>query len=66
MAKMSLKELRDFYVDHLFGTLISFWLRYGIDEENGAFFTCFNNAGDTLRSRNKYIWSQGRFLWMLS
>lgn len=66
MAKMSLKELRDFYVDHLFGTLISFWLRYGIDEENGAFFTCFNNDGDTLRSKNKYIWSQGRFLWMLS
>lgn len=63
---MDFKALREFYIDHLFHTLISFWMRFGIDWEHGGFFTCFNNAGDTLKSRHKYTWSQGRFLWMLS
>ncbi len=66
MSKMSFKELNDFYKDHLSNVLMSFWMRHGIDKENGGFFTCFNNAGDRLLSKNKYIWSQGRFLWMLS
>ncbi|HUX22786.1 MAG TPA: AGE family epimerase/isomerase [Spirochaetia bacterium] len=63
---MKLKQLRDFYLDHLLNDLISFWTRFGIDHDNGGYFTCFNNAGDRLTSKNKYIWSQGRFLWMLS
>jgi len=66
MEKMSLKELHEFYQDHLFNVLMPFWMNFGIDNEHGAFFTCFNNAGNTLISKNKYIWSQGRFLWMLS
>ncbi|MBN2554073.1 MAG: AGE family epimerase/isomerase [Spirochaetales bacterium] len=66
MKPMTFEKLKSFYVDHLFDTLISFWMRFGIDRENGGFFTCFNNAGDVLKSKHKYIWSQGRFLWMLS
>ncbi|NOY10147.1 MAG: hypothetical protein GXP33_15040 [Spirochaetes bacterium] len=66
MEKMPLKELKGFYIDHLFNNLIFFWLNYGIDRTNGGFFTCFNNYGDKLVSKNKYVWSQGRFLWMLS
>ncbi len=66
MKKMNLNELHEFYKDHLFNVLLPFWMKFGIDHEHGAFFTCFNNAGDTLKSKNKYIWSQGRFLWMLS
>jgi N-acylglucosamine 2-epimerase len=66
MKPMSLAELAAFYDDHLFRVLLPFWMRGGIDRENGAFFTCFTNAGDRLVSKNKYIWSQGRFLWMLS
>jgi N-acylglucosamine 2-epimerase len=63
---MNLNELHEFYQDHLFNVLLPFWMKFGIDHEYGAFFTCFNNAGDTLKSGNKYIWSQGRFLWVLS
>jgi len=66
MKPMTFAELKNFYIDHLFNTLISFWMRFGIDHENGGFFTCFNNTGDVLKSKHKYIWSQGRFLWMLS
>jgi N-acylglucosamine 2-epimerase len=65
MQPMSLRELADFYDDHLFRVLLPFWMREGIDREHGAFFTCFANAGDRLVSKNKYLWSQGRFLWML-
>ena len=61
----SFEKLREFYIDHLFNTLVSFWMRFGIDHNNGGFFTCFNNTGDVLKSKHKYIWSQGRFLWML-
>lgn len=66
MKKMNLNELHEFYKDHLFNVLLPFWMKFGIDHEYGAFFTCFNNTGDILKSKNKYIWSQGRFLWMLS
>jgi N-acylglucosamine 2-epimerase len=62
---MPLRDLAAFYDDHLFRVLLPFWMREGLDRENGAFFTCFNNSGDRLTSKNKYIWSQGRFLWML-
>ena len=62
---MSFVDLKRFYVGHTFDNLLAFWLREGIDRDNGAFFTCFTNAGDRLVSKNKYIWSQGRFLWML-
>jgi N-acylglucosamine 2-epimerase len=63
---MNFNELHDFYRDHLFNILLPFWMKNGIDHDHGAFLTCFNNAGDTLKSKKKYIWSQGRFLWMLS
>jgi N-acylglucosamine 2-epimerase len=66
MNRMSLEELKAFYRDSLFNNLLSFWMRFGVDRDNGGYFTCFNNSGDRLVSRNKYIWSQGRFLWMLS
>jgi N-acylglucosamine 2-epimerase len=63
---MPLRELRKFYIDHLFNVLNPFWMKFGIDRDNGGFYTCFNNRGDKLLSKEKYIWSQGRFLWMLS
>jgi len=66
MKKLSLRGLKDFYINHLLDNLLYFWLKYGIDNKNGRFFTCFNNYGNKLISKNKYVWSQGRFLWELS
>ena len=63
---MTLNELREFYIDHLFTVLTPYWMKHGIDHTHGGFYTCFNNNGDKLLSTEKYIWSQGRFLWMLS
>ncbi len=63
---MTLNSLKSFLTAHLLERIIPFWLERGIDRDNGGFFTCFNNSGDSLVSRDKYVWSQGRFLWVLS
>ncbi len=53
-----------FYTHHLKSTLLPFWLSRSIDEEHGGFFTCFDNEGRTLLSRDKFTWSQGRMVWV--
>lgn len=66
MKQLDLRELEDFYVDHLFNVLVPFWMERAVDWENGGYFTCFTNTGEALASTNKYVWSQGRYLWMVS
>jgi N-acylglucosamine 2-epimerase len=46
-------------------SLLPFWNR-ALDRERGGVFTCWNNAGTRLVSRDKYTWSQGRFVWLWS
>lgn len=43
-----------------------FWLTRAADRENGGVFTCFSNDGMTMLSRDKFVWSQGRWLWLLA
>jgi N-acylglucosamine 2-epimerase len=54
-----------FYREHAVSDLLPFWWK-AVDARNGGIFTCFDNAGATLVSRNKYTWSQGRFVWLWS
>lgn len=49
----------------LTGSIIPFWWR-SIDRRHGGVFNCWNNAGTKLLSRDKFTWSQGRFLWLWS
>ncbi len=49
----------------LFDSIVPFWQRT-IDAERGGVFNCWNNAGTRLVSRDKFTWSQGRFLWLWS
>lgn len=65
-APSSFGELAGFYRQHLEQRVLPFWLRHGIDEERGGFFTCFDNSGERLVSTDKYTWSQGRMLWLLA
>lgn len=58
--------MESFYQEHLDTSVLPFWLRGGIDREYGGFFSCFDNRGDRLVSTDKYIWSQGRFIWLLA
>lgn len=50
----------------LYEDVLPFWEKYSPDYERGGVFTCFSNSGDKLLSEDKYIWSQGRMLWVLS
>ena len=63
---MTLDELAVFYREHLTRVILPFWLDRGIDRTHGGFYTCFENSGARLRSTDKYTWSQGRFLWVVS
>jgi len=66
---MNTEELRDrlsFYRQHLHETIMPFWLNKAMDAEYGGYFTCFNSYGNELVSTDKYTWSQGRMVWLLS
>lgn len=57
---------RDFYLSQLYEKILPFWEKYAPDREYGGYFTCFSGNGGQLVSQDKYIWSQGRMLWVLS
>lgn len=63
---LSKKIERDFSLTQLKEYILPFWLKNAIDSEYGGYFTCFDNEGGSLLSTDKYLWSQGRFLWILS
>ena len=56
----------DFYRKQLYCNILPFWEKFSPDTEYGGVFTCFSNSGAELLSEDKYIWSQGRMLWVLS
>lgn len=46
--------------------LLSFWMPRCLDKECGGYLNCFTNDGSRLVSKDKYTWSEGRFLWVFS
>ncbi|RJE90910.1 N-acylglucosamine 2-epimerase [Paenibacillus sp. 1011MAR3C5] len=62
---MPMNNLLSFYRDHLQQSLWPFWQR-ALDRTHGGIYTCFNNEGTELLSTDKFTWSQGRFVWILS
>lgn len=58
-------KLAAFYKDHLFGNILPFWEDRTVDKENGGYLHCFDRKGN-LYDTEKYIWFQGRQLWMFS
>ena len=42
------------------GDILPFWLKNGLDRENGGIFTCLDRDG-TLMDTTKSVWFQGRF-----
>lgn len=53
---------RDTYYDLLINNVVPFWLRHGIDDDQGGLFTCLRDDGSRI-SEDKYLWSQGRAIW---
>ncbi len=60
-----LADLKDRYARDLFGEYFPFWEQFGVDHENGGFF-CWLNEDGTRVSDQKYMWYQGRGLWVYS
>ncbi|MFD9625500.1 AGE family epimerase/isomerase [Peribacillus muralis] len=48
--------------EHLEELILPFWNK-SLDTKYGGVFTCYNNEGSKLISKDKFTWSQGRFLW---
>ncbi|MGL5979436.1 MAG: AGE family epimerase/isomerase [Phocaeicola sp.] len=55
-----LKQCSEKYVGDLTGNIMPFWLKYGLDVENGGVYTCLDREGQLMDS-TKSIWFQGRF-----
>ncbi len=61
---MQLIELRPFLFEHLLENVIPFWTDHAIDAKGGI-NTCIADDG-TLSSRDKWLWSQWRAVWVFS
>jgi mannose/cellobiose epimerase-like protein (N-acyl-D-glucosamine 2-epimerase family) len=65
LAGMTLQQLRDDYRRRLFDEYLPFWERGGIDRRHGGFICELNDDG-SVASPEKYIWYQGRGIWVYS
>ena len=61
--KKHISHLSGFYQNSIENDFLVFWNK-ALDKKNGGIFTCYSNRGDHLISKDKYIWSQGRFMWI--
>lgn len=65
IAGLTLEELRDDYRDRLFKQFLPFWDKGAYDRELGGFMCLLNDDG-TVCDDEKYIWYQGRAVWVYS
>ena len=61
----NLNQLIEQYRSELFDNVLPFWLENSIDKECGGYFTCLDREGKVFDT-DKFIWLQGREVWMLS
>jgi len=57
--RLYLSACRDRYRSDLVDNVLPFWLKNGMDRENGGVFTCLDRDG-TLMDSTKSVWFQGR------
>jgi N-acylglucosamine 2-epimerase len=62
---MDTKGLEQLYKNELIENVIPFWERHSPDREHGGYFTCLNRDGSVFDT-DKFIWLQGRQVWMFS
>lgn len=65
MNKERVDELITVYRDGLLLDTVPFWLKNGVDRENGGFFSGVDRKGNVIDT-DKSVWVQGRFIWLLS
>jgi mannose/cellobiose epimerase-like protein (N-acyl-D-glucosamine 2-epimerase family) len=62
---MTYEQLREDYRHRLFDRYLPFWDKGGYDEQLGGFMCTLNDDG-TVADDEKFIWYQGRGLWVYS
>lgn len=62
---MDFGQLRSLYQNLLLDGIVPFWMNRGVDHEFGGVLSCMREDGTAI-STDKYIWSQARFLWVMS
>ncbi|MEI6914926.1 MAG: AGE family epimerase/isomerase [Armatimonadota bacterium] len=55
----------DQYEQELLEGVLPFWMEHSLDREHGGYFTCLTTDGRCYDPR-KYMWLQGRQVWMLA
>ena len=63
--EVDFKALAAQYKSELLDRVMPFWMEKSIDAEYGGFFTCLERDG-TVFDTDKFIWLQGRQVWMLA
>ena len=58
-------RLKERYRRNLEESVLPFWLRHSQDREHGGYLTCLERDG-TVFDTDKFMWLQGRGVWMLS
>jgi N-acylglucosamine 2-epimerase len=60
-----LAEYAAHYRRDLFESVVPFWQRHALDHEFGGYFSCLDADG-AIYDTKKYMWLQGRGVWMFS
>lgn len=64
-TKEQVQQLARLYKSELLDNVMPFWMEHSIDKECGGYFTCLERDG-TVFDTDKFIWLQGREVWMLA
>jgi len=64
-TNIDFKELAQKYKSELLENVIPFWEKNSVDTEYGGFLTCLDREGKVFDT-DKFIWLQGRQVWMFS
>lgn len=65
METLDFKLYANMYKTELLDNVLPFWLNHSIDKQWGGYFTCLNRDG-SVYDTDKFIWLQGRQVWMFS
>lgn len=64
-VKEYIKSWAESYKKDLTENIMPFWMKYGLDRENGGVYTCVDCDG-SLMDTTKSVWFQGRFAFICS
>ena len=64
-VKEYIKSWAESYKKDLTENIMPFWMKYGLDRENGGVYTCVDRDG-SLMDTTKPVWFQGRFAFICS